>query len=87
MPPRKPSARLLSAMKPPEDGGTLTVTILHAAFVTGLSERTIWRLLKSGELEATRIGGRTMVMTASLNALIQRGIAEAKRHRKQGGVR
>ena len=50
-------------------------SIPAAATSLGVSARTLWRILRDGELPCVRIGGRTMVSVADLDAFIaqQRG--------------
>jgi hypothetical protein len=48
----------------------LTVTVARAKEMSGLGLTTLWGLLKSGKLEAVRIGRRTLVTYRSLEALL-----------------
>jgi excisionase family DNA binding protein len=43
-----------------------------AAAALGVSTKTVWRILRAGKLPCVRIGGRTMVAVADLDAFIAR---------------
>ena len=49
------------------------LTVLQASERLTISERSIWRLISSGELEAIRLGRATRVTAESLEELIARG--------------
>lgn len=40
----------------------LAITVLEAAAMTGLSRQSIYRLVDSGEIESTRLGGRILIL-------------------------
>ena len=40
----------------------LAITVLEAAAMTGLSRQAIYRLVSSGEIESTRLGGRILIL-------------------------
>jgi excisionase family DNA binding protein len=40
------------------------------AATLGVSTKTVWRILRTGKLPCVRIGGRTMVAVADLDAFI-----------------
>lgn len=40
----------------------LAITVLEAAAMTGLSRQAIYRLVDSGEIESTRLGGRILIL-------------------------
>jgi excisionase family DNA binding protein len=42
------------------------------ATTLGVSTKTVWRILRMGQLPCVRIGGRTMVSVADLDAFIAR---------------
>ena len=44
-------------------------TIPRSAKRLGVSERTVWRLLRTGKLRASRVLGRTMISEAELQRL------------------
>lgn len=53
---------------------------LKAACVrSGLSERTIYRLIEAGSLKSIKIGRRRLIITASLDQLIDEAVNEATR--------
>jgi excisionase family DNA binding protein len=43
-----------------------------AAAAMGISTKTLYRLLRAGKLPCVRIGGRTMISVADLDAFIAR---------------
>jgi excisionase family DNA binding protein len=53
-----------------EDQTPLAVTVGRACELSGLGPTTLWGLLKSGKLEAVRVGRRTLVTYRSLEALL-----------------
>ena len=55
--------------------GALTVTLRDAAAISGLSTATLRRRAREGALETRRIGGRRLIVVASLRRLL--GIGEA----------
>jgi excisionase family DNA binding protein len=61
------------AVKPVSPG---YLSAKSAATYSGLSIRTVWRLLKDGRLRAFRVGGRVLIRLADLDAMIQ-GAAES----------
>ena len=40
----------------------LAITVFEAAAMTGLSRQAIYRLVNSGEIESTRLGGRILIL-------------------------
>ena len=65
----------------PTDAPPLTVTVATAKEISGLGLTTIWGLLKSGKLEAVRIGRRTLITYRSLEALLAPRSEPAPRRR------
>jgi excisionase family DNA binding protein len=66
-------------MTPPRD----TLTVAQSAEALGVSERTVWRYLKSGRLAGETVGApgaqRTLIPTAAVDALrAGRGGADAE---------
>jgi excisionase family DNA binding protein len=49
----------------------LTVTIATARQISGLSNTTVYKLIKEGKLDTIKIGVRTLIPYASLKALLQ----------------
>jgi excisionase family DNA binding protein len=51
-----------------------------AAAALGISAKTLWRILRAGDLPCVKLGGRTMVSVADLDAYVarQRGLFVAK---------
>lgn len=50
----------------------LAYSVREAAEALGVSPRTIYRLISRGDLEARKIGERTVITTAALAALLTR---------------
>jgi len=50
--------------------------INDAVAISGLSRSTLYKLASLGKLRLTRVGGRTLVLRADLEALLQAGVAE-----------
>ena len=50
----------------------LTVRVDDAAHLLSVSRAALYRLLASGEIEASKSGHKTMVIVASLEAFIER---------------
>lgn len=48
----------------------ISVRIPQAVRMTGLSRSRIYELIRSGEIEASKVGRQTVVIVASLRALI-----------------
>jgi excisionase family DNA binding protein len=48
----------------------LTYTVPESAALTGLSERTLWKLVRAGALPVVHVGRRTLVSRAALLAFI-----------------
>jgi excisionase family DNA binding protein len=49
------------------------LSIKEAAILLGISERTIFRLMKSGELETNKIGRRTIITRSAIDELLNPG--------------
>ncbi len=54
------------------------LSVDEAASYIGVSRATLWRLLKSNALARVRLGGRTLVRRADLDALLARSITTEK---------
>lgn len=54
------------------DGATGALTVGEAAAYFRVSRASVWRLLRSGELPRTRIGGRTVVRRVDADAFLAR---------------
>lgn len=50
----------------------ITYTMREATTVTGISRTTLYALIKAGELRPVKIGSRTLLRHADLEALIDR---------------
>lgn len=50
----------------------ISVRIPTAVRMTGLSRSRLYELMKSGELEFVKVGGSTLILVASLVALVER---------------
>ena len=59
---------------PPEE--KLALRINDAVAISGLSRSTLYKLASLGKLRLTRVGGRTLILRADLEALLQAGVAE-----------
>ena len=44
----------------------ISITVLEAAAMTGLKQPAIYRLVKNGEIESRRLGGRILIPLAPL---------------------
>ena len=58
------------------DQGTATkllLSVAEAAHALAISERTVWRLLASGDLQQVRCGRCSRVLAASIEAFIAKG--------------
>ncbi|MCW1958351.1 MAG: helix-turn-helix domain-containing protein [Mycobacterium sp.] len=40
----------------------VSITVLEAAMTTGLKPHAVYRLVKSGEIESRRLGGRILIL-------------------------
>lgn len=40
----------------------VSITVLEAAMTTGLKPQAVYRLVKSGEIESRRLGGRILIL-------------------------
>jgi excisionase family DNA binding protein len=49
-----------------------TLTVRDAAQYLGVSEPTVWRMLRGGELPRTKIRGRTLVRRVDLDIFLAR---------------
>jgi excisionase family DNA binding protein len=50
----------------------------------GVSEQTLWRMLRDGQLERLRLRGRTLVRYSDMDALI--GVPSSESARQPAGV-
>lgn len=53
------------------DATKLSYTVPEAASAIGVSPRTIYRLLESGELSCVKIGARTLIKREALEGLLE----------------
>lgn len=49
-------------------------SIADGAKYIGVSEPTLWRMLRDGELARVKLRGRTLVRYSDLNALLERSL-------------
>ena len=56
----------------------ISYTLPDAAEVSGISVRSLWRLIKSGELKIAHVGKRVIVPRESLASLISAHLVGAK---------
>jgi hypothetical protein len=52
---------------------SLAVPVRSAAYMAGVGESTIWKLIALGKLDSVLLGKRRLVLVASLNKLLQPG--------------
>lgn len=55
----------------------LAVSVPEAAHLLGISERYAWKLVKTGDLPTSLIGGRRIVPVAALHRLLEENRVEA----------
>ena len=53
----------------------LAYTVEEAAFALGLSERTVWTMIKEGDLKSFPMRGRTLIRREELLGAINRAMA------------
>lgn len=58
-----------------EDKDRIAYSIAEAAKACSLSRETIYRRIKDGSLAAVKLGGRTLVRRAALEAMLDRAEA------------
>jgi hypothetical protein len=63
----EPAKRKRTPARPVE---RLALRPREAAYALSISERSIWNLISSGQLEVSRVGGVTLVPVASIHALL-----------------
>jgi excisionase family DNA binding protein len=56
----------------PQEEQVLTYTIAQVARMTGLSDRTWWTLVRSGQIPTVKIGGRILVEASAVRELIKK---------------
>lgn len=56
-----------------ESGPPKLVTVPRAAELLAISERSAWRLVSTGQLQAVKLGRSTRVKVESIDRLIDRG--------------
>lgn len=61
----------------------LAVSISDACHLTGVQRTTVYKLLAEGQLEACAVGRRKLVTRRSIDALIERGVEQAKQDRSR----
>jgi excisionase family DNA binding protein len=54
----------------------LALTVDETAAALGLSRPTIWRMIRRGELQSVKVGGRRLIPVAALRALL--GLPDAE---------
>jgi len=50
---------------------TISITIKDACKATGLGRTKIYELINAGRLQAVKIGGRRLIKTASIRAMLE----------------
>lgn len=51
---------------------SITVRIPEAAELLGIGRTKVYALINAGEIDAVKIGGSTLVVVASIHALVER---------------
>jgi excisionase family DNA binding protein len=51
----------------------LALRVNEASIVAGISRSTIYKLMTSGKLRTTKVGGRRLILREDLQALLQAG--------------
>jgi excisionase family DNA binding protein len=54
----------------------LSLRVNEACVAAGISRSTIYKLMTSGKLRTTKVGGRRLILREDLQALLQAGVAE-----------
>jgi excisionase family DNA binding protein len=54
---------------------TLAYGIKEAAIALGVGRTTIWRVINDGKLSAVKVGNRTLIRTAALQAWLSARVA------------
>ena len=54
----------------------LALRVRDASVAVGLSRSTLCKLMATGKLRSTKVGGRRLILRADLEALLQAGVAE-----------
>jgi excisionase family DNA binding protein len=62
------ASRHAGAGKPP--GKPLTVTVKQACEISNLGNTKIYELIRDGRLKAVKVDGRTLIIYASIEALL-----------------
>jgi len=63
-------SRVLERLTPAPTPRTLSVTVRNAAKLLGVSESTVKRMIRSGEVRSERICGRRVIAYDSLKGLL-----------------
>ena len=59
--------------KPNADLSPITLRVADACRITGIGRSKFYELIKTGEIEAIKVGAITLVPMTSIDALLQRG--------------
>jgi excisionase family DNA binding protein len=72
---RQPAAKGKVPIKgtAPEKSDPIVVSVKEAPRLLSLGRSTIWRMIKSNQLTAVRVGGRTVIRMDSIRALLMEG--------------
>ncbi len=62
----------------PNEPDRLSYSMSEAARAVGLSQATLFRLVKDGKLETVKIGSRTLVTRVELERLLAQGAQSSK---------
>jgi excisionase family DNA binding protein len=54
----------------------LALRVRDASVAVGLSRSTLCKLMATGKLRSTKVGGRRLILRADLEALLQAGVPE-----------
>ena len=59
----------------PTKPGARTISVSHAATLLGISRTTAYECVRSGDLPSVRLGGRIVVPTSALEAMLGEPVA------------
>jgi len=65
----------------------ITVTVSTGRRISGLGNTTLWKLIKNGDLQVVRVGRRTLITMASLQALLAPRVLSQFGPRRRGWPR
>ena len=66
------------SLREQQGAAPLAYCVPDAARAIGVNQRTVWRLLRAGELRSFKLGARTLIRADELRALIDRKSARSE---------